>query len=250
MDTTIFEEIGLTKSEIKVYLALLELGSTTKGPLIKKSEISSSKIYEVTDKLIDKGLVSYILKNKVKHFKAAPPSRIKEYVKEKKDKISKQENELAKIIPFLEKKHIFLKDKTDAEIFMGWNGLETAYQDIINNLSKGDTDYVFGASKGSDSKRTRRFFDRYLNLTYEKGIKIKAIFNKDSKDYHKSSKAKKRHVEARFLDQTTPTEINIYKDKTLIVVLSQTPLVIMIKGKEVADSFKQYFDVMWGIAKS
>jgi len=249
MDTAIFEEIGLTKSEVKVYLALLELGSTTKGPLIKKSGISSSKIYEVTDKLIDKGLVSYILKNHVKHFKGAPPKRIKDYIKEKKEKISEQEVKLEKIIPFLEQKHIFLKEEADAEIFRGWDGLETAYQDVVNNLSKGDMDYVFGASKGFDSKKTRRFFDKYLNITYEKGIKIKAIFNKDSRNYHESSKSKKRHIEARYLDQTTPAEINIYKNKTLIVVLSQTPLVIMIKGKEVADSFKQYFNIMWSIAK-
>ena len=87
MNTELLEEIGLTKSEIKVYLALLEIGSSSKGPLVKKANITSSKIYEVTDKLIEKGLVSYIIKNNVKYFSAAPPSRIKDYIEEKREKI-------------------------------------------------------------------------------------------------------------------------------------------------------------------
>ncbi len=46
------EKIGLTNSEIKVYLSLLELGTVSKGAIVKKSGIASSKIYEITDKLI------------------------------------------------------------------------------------------------------------------------------------------------------------------------------------------------------
>jgi len=37
-------EIGLTKSEIAVYFALLELGSSTTGPIIKKAEICQGNI--------------------------------------------------------------------------------------------------------------------------------------------------------------------------------------------------------------
>ena len=37
MDITILEDLGLTNAEIKIYLALLELGSTTAGPIIEKS---------------------------------------------------------------------------------------------------------------------------------------------------------------------------------------------------------------------
>ena len=36
IETKILEEIGLTKSEIKVYLALLKLGSSTKKNIVKK----------------------------------------------------------------------------------------------------------------------------------------------------------------------------------------------------------------------
>src|SRR3989344_4529795 len=195
MDTKVLEEIGLTRSEIKVYLSLLEIGSTSKGPLVKKAGITSSKIYEVLDKLIKKGLVSFILKNNVKYFKAADPRRVKDYLEEKKKNIEEQEINFDKILPLLEKKHLFLREETDAEIFMGWRGIETVFQDITNTLKKGDTDYVFGASKGHDPEKTRRFFDKYMEIGKRRGIKIKVIFNESSRDYYKKSKATKKHIE-------------------------------------------------------
>ena len=39
MDLSILEDLGLTHAEIKVYVALLELGSSTAGPLINKSQL-------------------------------------------------------------------------------------------------------------------------------------------------------------------------------------------------------------------
>jgi sugar-specific transcriptional regulator TrmB len=246
----VLEKVGLTKSEIKIYLALLELGSTSKGPLVKKAGITSSKVYEVLDKLIDKGLASYVLKNKVKYFKAAPPNRIKDYLDERKDEISEQQEAFEKILPYLKERSLFLREEIDAEIFKGWRGMETVFEDMVNTLNKGEIDYVFGASKGYDPVRTRNFYDKYQIKTYKKGIKIKAIFNENSREYFEKSKVVKKHIEVRYLKQNTPTEINIYGDKVLIIILSKIPIVIMIKGSEVASSFRQYFDVMWEIAKS
>ena len=144
MNTKILKKIGLTDSEIKVYLALLELGSSKKAPIVKKSKISSSKIYEVMDKLIDKGLASYVIKNKVKHFNAAPPSRIKSYIKKKQRTLKQQEKEFNKILPSLNLKQQLTQKGSDAEIYKGWKGMTTVYNDLLESLRKGDHYYVFG----------------------------------------------------------------------------------------------------------
>ena len=104
MDQSLLEQIGLTKSEINVYLALLELGSTSTGKIVEKSKASSSKIYEILDKLIQKGLASFIIKSGVKYFEAAPPDRILDYMEEKEKTIIKQKQEIRKLIPELELK--------------------------------------------------------------------------------------------------------------------------------------------------
>ena len=45
------KRIGLTEGEIKIYLALLDLGQTATGKIIRHSGISGSKVYEVLDRL-------------------------------------------------------------------------------------------------------------------------------------------------------------------------------------------------------
>jgi hypothetical protein len=51
------------------------------------------------------------------------------------------------------------------------------------------------------------------------------------------------------MENTTPAEINIWADNTMIVILRKTPTVILVCDPKVADSFKKYFEIMWKQAK-
>jgi len=249
MEVELLEEIGLTKGEIRTYFALLELGETTVTPLSKKANVTTGKVYPILDKLMKKGLASFILKNNVRYFSAASPSRIKDYVEAKISLLRKRENQLDKIIPEIEKKIKSAQEDVKAEIFIGWKGMETAYADMIDSLNKGDYDFVLGANKGINEIRTKRFYGRILNKTYDKGIKIKVIYQEDSRKYFQSSLGETKHVNARFLSYTSPSEINIYNDTVMIVVHSQSPIVIKIRSKEVRDSFLNYYNILWKQAK-
>lgn len=246
MDTKILEEIGLTDSEIKVYLALLELGSSKKGPIVKKAGITSSKIYEVIDKLIERGLASYVVKDKVKYFNAAPPSRIKDYLKEKENRIKQQEAELDKLLPSLELKQKLIEKKTDAEVYRGWRGMQTVYNDLLESLKPKEEYFIFGASRGMDTKKVKSFYTRFNRKVIKKKLRANIIFNENARgnipNVEKSGGIK-------YLDHTTPAEILVYDNKTAIVLLEKEPLIILIRGESIATSFKAYFDIMWMIAK-
>ena len=246
MDTKILEEIGLTDSEIKVYLALLELGSSKKGPIVKKAGITSSKIYEVIDKLIERGLASYVVKDKVKYFNAAPPSRIKDYLKEKEAKLKEQENELDKLLPSLELKQKLKEKKTDAEVYRGWRGMQTIYNDLLQSLKRGEQYYIMGASRGLDTKKVKSFYTRFNEKSIKKKLKANIIFNENARGNVPNAE---KTGKVKYLDQTTPSEILVYKNKTAIVLLEKEPLIILIRGESIAKSFKAYFDVMWLVAK-
>ena len=83
------QQLGLTEGESKVYEALLSLGSSTVGPIVKKSGVAYSNIYEILNRLLEKGFVSFVTKEKTKYFQAAEPTRIKDY-------LEKQEAEFRK----------------------------------------------------------------------------------------------------------------------------------------------------------
>ena len=66
MNEELLKEIGLTPGEIKVYTALLENDLSRTGKISKLSGVHTSKVYPILDRLIEKGLVSYIIENNVK----------------------------------------------------------------------------------------------------------------------------------------------------------------------------------------
>jgi len=63
MNTKILEKIGLTKNQIAVYIALLELGSSTTGPITKSSRLHSSRVYESKQKSCQKEISSQSSQN-------------------------------------------------------------------------------------------------------------------------------------------------------------------------------------------
>ncbi len=251
MNLSQLKEIGLTDGEIKVYEALLDLGESTKTALAKKSGVAPSNIYDITNRLIEKGIISKVDKNGIANFSPANPSRILDFLDNKKREIDKEKDGLSSILPLLLSKFSKTKEKVNVEVFQNWNGLKTIFEDLLEECDKRSENYVFGATKGEKEELTDNFFLKYSKARADKGIITNIIFNEELRNrkeriafFLKSSKYK-----VRFLQQTTPSEIMIYKNKTCIIILSGAPLVIRITSKEVADSFKQYFDLMWKIAK-
>lgn len=247
MELEKLEEIGLTKGEIKVYEALLYLGSSTKTPIAKNSGISPGKVYDVLERLIRKGLVSSIKEGKVMHFKVAHPRQILNFLEEKKRKTQEEETLVKSMLPTLIEKYSSKTEKPEVEVYHGWKGLETVYNELVAYLKKGEIDYVFGASRGSEQEKTEEFYRKFNLKRSEKGIKIKMIYNLKDKE-HILSYA--NNVEMlRFMELQTPAEVNLYNGVVMIIILTLTPVAIVIRSKEAFESFKQYFDAMWELAK-
>ena len=118
MDASILEDLGLSKGEIKVYLTLLELGTTKVDQIIEKSGMASSAVHNSINTLIDKGLISYIKKGKIKFYQAVPPKQLIDFIEEKKKKV-------LEILPELEMKQKLAKEKQETEIFEGIKGITT-----------------------------------------------------------------------------------------------------------------------------
>lgn len=250
MDITDLKKLGFTEGEVKIYDALLELGETTRTELAKKSGISPSKIYDVANRLLEKGIISSVKKNGTIHFGAADPERLKDFLDRKEKEIEKEKELVDEMLPLLLAKYTKTEEETDVEVFYGWEGMKTAFNDIVKRLEKGDFNYIFGASKGYNTKQADIFFSQYYLKKRKKGFGTKIIFNEDIKENEQRlSIFREEPNEIKFLHQDTFTEIILYKDRVLITMLLKNPLVIRITSQEAADSFKKFFDSMWKIAK-
>lgn len=243
-------KIGLTESEIKVYLALIRLGSSSKGSLVKESKIAPSKIYEITDKLIEKGLCSTIIKNGVRHFMGAPPIRIRDYLRKKKESILQEEKEFERVMPSLQSHYNNIPESVKVEVFVGWKGVETVYIHILDMAKKNEEAYIIGAGTNKEEKKLELFYTKYGRVAFKKGLRIKAIFNESARNYiTKIEKNLKKVYNKRFLFDYTPTEILIFKNMTSIIFRKDEPLIVLINDRETAASFKKYFEELWKISK-
>ena len=169
----LFDIFGLTKNEIKVYEALLKIKRGTKTPIVRESGILSSKVYEVLDRLIKKGLVTSFVENKVNNYVPVHPSNIKHLFDEKIKKIETQKKTFEKKI-----NELFPKQEefvTDVQLFRNWDGLRNALIISNENLNKGDTYYILGASPGEDSKKATKIFSQNDKRLQNKKVNIKAI---------------------------------------------------------------------------
>ena len=68
MDTSVLENLGLSKNEVLVFVKLLELGESKSGAIISKTNLQSSAVYNSLASLIEKGIVSFIKKNGIKYY--------------------------------------------------------------------------------------------------------------------------------------------------------------------------------------
>ncbi len=240
--------IGLTNGEINVYLSLLEIGSSTTGRITKKSGISGSKVYEVLDRLIAKGLANYIIKNGVKYFEATSPEKILEYLDEKKETIEEERINIQKIIPelILKQKHA---PKSEVKVFMGWEGIKTVNEDIINSLRKGQEWLDMGLTE--QPKSWEIYFNKKQKVRAKKGIKYKSLLNIKYKSLFKA-REELHYSEFRFLPKSLemPTAIQIYAEKVgIMILLAENPMAILIENKAVAESFRKYFYALWDTAQ-
>jgi len=243
----ILTEIGLTGSEIKVYLALLDLGDSTRGSIVNKSGITGSKAYEVLERLQEKGLVTIYIKNKIKHFKPANPKQLLYYLENKKENLETVETELNNILPGLLKNFNSSKEDQEVELLTGLKGLEILFREQVDIMNSGETCYVIGGTKGVEEEAMLAFFQKIHHLRTAKQIKTKMLYNlrqKKETEQLFSSKTYKG-TQTRYIQHTSPVAINIYKNRTVIVLFGKKITSIHIRSQDVANSFMEYFNLLW-----
>jgi len=91
----VLKEIGLNEDESKVYVALLKEGSSLASNISKSTKINRSHTYKILDELIEKGFVSYAIKNNTRYYNPISPEKILDLIREKEFKLKE---ELPKLI--------------------------------------------------------------------------------------------------------------------------------------------------------
>lgn len=250
MNTEPLQELGLTQGEIKVYEALNKIGETTTGPLADEAEVSVSKVYEILNRLAKKGLVSHIIKQNTRYYKAADPNRLLVYLQEKQASLQSQEQELKKIITELEVQQQIHTTEETAQIYDGLKGIQTARERSLKIMKKGDEMYIIGIARTPYDRLTHYFKDFHTRRSRQ-GIICHYLYNDYARDPFGKQSKKFPLSEVRYLPEGLITHawMEIYADTVTIGINKGKSFSVVIQNQEVANSFKIYAQLLWSIAK-
>lgn len=231
------KSFGLTEGEAKVYLALL-VGMSTKSEIIRKSGVSSSIVYDILERLIKKGLVSFVFKDKKKYFFASEPEALLELLKQEEEKIKEIKKTAKNLISLLEKRKV---EKTlFASVYEGMNGLKV----MLNEIKFGRQWLAMGVSAYKKESFNRFWVYWHNKVRPKHRIKAKFIFSEKDSDYFKTLR-KTPLSEVSYIPSQTPACITITGENVLIMKYTEPPSFILLNNKDVAKTFEEVFKALW-----
>ncbi|MEK6845362.1 MAG: helix-turn-helix domain-containing protein [Nanoarchaeota archaeon] len=242
MDASILEDLGLTQNEIKIYLALLDLGSSSAGKIIDKSHLQNSVTHRALNSLIEKGLINFILEGRRNIYQATNPENFFQFMEEKKVRFEQ-------ILPELKLKQKLAGKKENAVIYKSVKGIKEIYNNLISTNAK---EYnTFGGGKEVTYEVMGEFWWKNLHTRrIANKLPARQIFDETIRKF--GEELNKRPLsKVRFLPQQFAqlTETIIVGNKVGIIVFARHPYGFLIEDKIVAESYRKQFELMWRLAE-
>jgi len=242
MDVSIFEDLGLTSAEIKVYLALLDLGSCSVGKVLEHSHLQNSVVHRAINSLIEKGLINFVLEGQKRIYQATNPEDFFSFIDEKKARF-------AKIVPELKQRQKLAGKKESASIFRGVKGIKEIYHNLIS--TKANEYNTFGGGKKVTYEiMAENWWESLHTKRIANKLPARQIFDETIRDFGEELN-KRQLSQVKFLPQQFEqlTETIIVGNKVGIIVFAEHPYGFLIEDEIVAESYKKQFEMLWKIAK-
>lgn len=240
----VLEDVGLTDIETKVYLYILKKGSVVAGKISKETGIHRRTVYDAIERLIEKGLISYIRINNKRYFESVNPKRLLEIAKERQETIQK-------VLPDLEAQFKFIhesrttKERKETVFFRGKKAIQNLF---YQQMEKPGIVFYMGDSEIL-TEIFRHYFKKYDSTRKELDIHIRAITDFDGKNNEIINSLENCEIKAIKPKYNNKTVISGYDNNLVILNWKEDPIAILIKEKEIKEGFEDYFNLMWGMSK-
>ena len=236
------KKLGLTDNEIAMYLAVLGIGETTVGPLCKKLNMHRQVAYDSLEGLEKKNMIDRIIKGKRYHFRVASPQNLIKNIK-------KQELIVETLLPQINEKLKGQKKGQEIRVFEGPRALREFVLENDRFTPTGDTTYVITSGPFIYKKIMGKSFDKSNQLRVKRGVKTKIIYPENEREASKLLPPEL--LEQRFIanEHTAPTAFQVCFDSVILISYGSEIFFIQIKNEDFRQSYINYFNLLWRIAK-
>ena len=154
---------------------------------------------------------------------------------------------LQKIVPQLKELSNIKEETTKVELNKGKRVYRILLKDIIATIEKNDAIVLVGVNEQRLLEEIEPIYlEQYFTIIKERNIKEKVIMKKGNK------KNLIHNVDYKFLEEKYLGNVEqvIYGKKVAIFIIDETYNLIIIENKQVAETYRKNFELLWKIAKT
>ena len=242
----LLRQIGLTDTEVSIYLSGLSRKNVGVSELIKETGINRTTIYHALETLSQKGLVAKKGTGSRLNFIMVQPDNLQRLLDSKIKILQSQKESLKEVIPFL----VGMQGKSGARInvshFEGIEGIKTVIEEAIYcRERKWD---IIAPAENFFSEFDKEYAKYFLEARRRKGIVSRSLWEK-TENRKPLSEIEKKERNPRLLPSVMygkfRSVIIIFDDKVAFITSLKELSAILVQSREIRDTLDAIFEGLW-----
>ncbi|HYC34177.1 MAG TPA: helix-turn-helix domain-containing protein [Candidatus Paceibacterota bacterium] len=246
-----FLKIGLTSTEVDIYMALLEHTRLSPASIGKITGVNRSTVYAACSELLKKNIIEEDLSGKTKYYVSLPPERLKNYTNKQLREIRMQENIIEELVPELElipkstnysipRVQVVNGDDVESFLYQKTPMWEKSMRDLNEKTWWGFQDHAF-----VEIEKYRKWILWYWNQVKE-DIDLKLFTNQSEiEEEMKEKKIEKRKLKLWRGDQFASTQWILGEYVVSIITRGKFHYLVQIRDRVLADSMRNLAKNLW-----
>jgi len=237
------QNYGLSEKEARVYLTVLELGTSIASTIARRAELNRVTVYTILEDLKRDGIVNETTKEGIKYYSVISPDILLRQLEQKYESFKEKVPEL---LALAEK----YGNKIKVQFFEWLEGIVKMYNDLLTSNTEPIHSFLWLSDMHPTLKK--RLFEGFVPQRIKLKIPAKVIVS-DQVANHEYKKMDKKSVKETHVIKwdlfSLYGEINIYGENRVMIAMfnDQEMSWVIIHSKTMHDSMKSIFNLVWKI---
>lgn len=237
------KEIGLTEDEAAVYTAGLELGPATVLEIARKTGLNRTTLYGVTERLMEKRLLTKSVAGKRTLYVAEPPEKLTLMLK---DRLAKLDDLLPELLS-LGRKSVY---KPKIKYYEGLEGIKSVYRDSLQSKEHALYALVGVERLTAKSKELNAFWEGEYRIGRQKNKVVGKVIVPDNaegrafKEKDATSSRESRMVPANHYN--FEGEVLMFDDIVCFISYTEDEeFALSLESKAIAKTLRMIWQIVW-----
>lgn len=236
------EEAGFSNKETAVYLAVLELGRGSVAEIAKTAKVDRTTCYRLLQSLLKIPLIQTFKEDKKTRWAALHPRYLVEYTQKKKRIVQE-------LFPELEALYNLSEEKPKLQYFEGTDSLAELTTNIIREVKSRGELLSFSAPGAASIYYSTKEFIKIAQERVDKQIMSKILIPSiEGVPGYKIGEDWKNWRHIKIIDPARypiKASFNIWNNKISVLTVKSQPIGVIIESKDVADTLRSIFNLVW-----